>query len=40
VADEWVSPLPAANRGKFSMMAGRLVKGKGDENEKVWQECA
>lgn len=34
VADEWVSPLLAASKGKLSTMAGRLGKGKGDENEK------
>jgi hypothetical protein len=34
VADEWVSPLLPANKGKLSTSSGRLGWGKGDENEK------
>jgi hypothetical protein len=33
-ADEWVSPLLSANKGKLSTSSGRLGLGKGDENEK------
>ena len=33
VADEWVSPLLRANKGKLSTNLGRLGRGKGDENE-------
>jgi hypothetical protein len=34
IADEWVSPLLPANKGKLSTSLGRLGWGKGDENEK------
>jgi hypothetical protein len=34
VADEWVSPLLGANKGKLSTSLGRLGWGKGTENEK------
>ena len=34
VADEWVTPLMPANKGKLSTSVGRLGRGNGDENEK------
>ena len=34
VADEWVTPLLPANKGKLSTSVGRLGRGKGDENDK------
>jgi hypothetical protein len=33
VADEWVSPLLLANKGKLSTSSEWLGWGKGDENE-------
>jgi hypothetical protein len=39
VADEWISPLLPAIKGKLSTSLGQLGWGKGDENESMGRTC-